>query len=377
MANSPHSLADHVLTTFFDLWPTLSRDPAELARRLARRASLMLARPPRAYCIPLRSNDTRLNPRNLSIVLSTDYDARRSHTVLLYGEDLRPLLEPVQLDPAGEDWLTVAQKLGTHENNLRYLMQKGFFDQRKIHLYQGKSGPATPILTYHGLLDPCSRSFLPPDPIWGCPIATRASALPLDFAQEIQREPQIASTRWGIDFIGWQWRCPLCYQLTDRVYYPMRVPCVEDYLNLHIPHRPPAPKPLFACATCHGVTHLSRADRDSWNVFVTYLTQGLLRGTDVEQPTWWHRRKNKPSTRPNARPAVRRYEVRDYLIDTDLTRDQIAQKMKISRATINMHVEDLYREYNVRCRDDLRKRVAMTEQMDTGAPTLKLTEKIA
>src|SRR5690349_20200874 len=60
---------DDIETAILDAWfdrvfPILQRDPRELARRLARRRSATLNRPPRPWCVALRANDARLTPSN-------------------------------------------------------------------------------------------------------------------------------------------------------------------------------------------------------------------------------------------------------------------------------------------------------------------------
>src|SRR4051794_17448574 len=88
--------------------PTLQRTPAELRRRLARRAQALLRSPPRAWCLAIRASDTRLGSLSLSSILNPP----SSHRILVASEDLRRLCSPVRLDWPGESLADVARKLG-------------------------------------------------------------------------------------------------------------------------------------------------------------------------------------------------------------------------------------------------------------------------
>src|SRR6202008_4833151 len=57
-----------ILTAWYAIFPRLKSEPTELARRLARRRSTLLSRPPRAWCLAIRASDTRINPATACIV---------------------------------------------------------------------------------------------------------------------------------------------------------------------------------------------------------------------------------------------------------------------------------------------------------------------
>src|SRR5687768_16324033 len=90
---------------WFKLKPTLLKDPQELARRLARRRTPLLQRPPRAWCLGLRANDTRITPTNACIVpehaVDKDYPRHKgkllAHDVRLEKLLLKLLGGPVEL----------------------------------------------------------------------------------------------------------------------------------------------------------------------------------------------------------------------------------------------------------------------------------------
>src|SRR3954468_22722037 len=103
-----------------DAWqrvrPTLLADAAELARRLARRRTPTLLRPPRAWCLAVRASDTRINPAAAAIVPEHAVSPRGAphvtnpraptrylpHEVTLDAPLLRMLCRPVYIDPPGE-----------------------------------------------------------------------------------------------------------------------------------------------------------------------------------------------------------------------------------------------------------------------------------
>lgn len=362
------TLTDLVLSAFLTHWPRLKNDPAELAARLQRRGHALLNRPPRAWCIALRAGDTRITPLYAAIDEHDAYENRHPHTVHVTAKLVQRLCQPVFIGAWGEPATDVAAKLGVHPQGLNHLMRIGFFRARYVQGLGGKRGKPVPILHHDGPLDPQSRSFRPPLPAWGGLWQYHANAFRSafdgvsgeGFVQPILREPEFHNTRWGDRFQGWVWRCPGCNRTTPKLYFPLPVPIVERFLNLQ-PSASEAdacniefPLPTFACGRCHHVTNLSRVDRNSWNEFVTYLTAGLLYGREVPMPADWVERTNTKVKRPNARPAVRRADICRLLVETDLTRDQIAEAIGLRRGTINMHVEDVYKQFGVHSREALR-----------------------
>src|SRR5687767_2771239 len=102
---------DHAL---LDAWqklkPWFERDPDELNRRLARRRSPTLMRPPREWCIAVRASDHRITPWIEPMVteramyvpnhVSTRY--RQPHTVTLTKPLLQKLGGAVRVDAPHE-----------------------------------------------------------------------------------------------------------------------------------------------------------------------------------------------------------------------------------------------------------------------------------
>lgn len=125
--------------SFARIYSHLKQNPAELARRLARRRLPSLTRPPRATCVTLRANDTRLDesfhyvqpnePRHrmtscayqrwyTRALLTGEIPARQSLTIT--KSLLQRLTEPVSFpDPVST--AVAARRLGVCEHALRRL----------------------------------------------------------------------------------------------------------------------------------------------------------------------------------------------------------------------------------------------------------------
>jgi hypothetical protein len=97
----------------------LRADPPELARRVARRRSITLARPLRAWCLAIRASDRRLaswadcRPGHALRLNSPAHPYRfAQHEVVLTARALRALCGSVYIAPPGEPLNDVARKLG-------------------------------------------------------------------------------------------------------------------------------------------------------------------------------------------------------------------------------------------------------------------------
>ena len=373
------SLTDHVLNAFLHHWPRIRPDPRELQARLQRRHRVMLQRPPRAWCIALRAGDTRMTAWNTILDDCHAIDHKRPHQVTIDKPLVERLCKEVCIHPLGESWIDVAARLGVHHTSLRRQMTNGFFTVRRILHYGGSRGRAVPVLTRSGELDPCSRSFLPPDGYWGNAWRRRGDCFPDDFTQAIDREPVIAPP--PLNFRCWVWRCPGCGGRTDTIYFPLRVPWIEDYLQLTLPdgvtidEANAAPEPLstFACGRCHRVNHISRADGNGWNEFITTLTCGLLYGREVPKPADWHARSTVAFKVSRPRPAVRRNEVRDLLVNTDLSRAQIAEQLGVKVSAVDTLAAKLYDQHGVHSREELHERVKLMSPSLAGDSSVALT----
>ena len=184
-----------------DAWqrvkPQLLADRDELARRLARRRTPTLARPPRAWCLAVRASDRRINPASAMIVPEHAVDQRDRehpgrflrHDVLLDAKLLDRLCIPVRIDPPGEPWDDVAKKLGVNYCGLRTARISGVVHTHHIPRLGGRRGRPVPLLYTDQLLDPGSRGFVNSDPLWGWTARYLTHRLDRDFHQTIRRVP--------------------------------------------------------------------------------------------------------------------------------------------------------------------------------------------
>lgn len=163
-----------ILTAWNRVAQRLSSDCDELAHR--RRA--LLLRPPRAWCLAVRAADTRINPFTARVVPEdaayprshVTGEARRTHRyspheVTLDTPLLKKLCAPVTIDPLGLPHDQVAQKVGVTSMGLHTARINGVLRARYVRNLGGRRGRPIPMLYSHQPLDPCSRSFAPPDPL--------------------------------------------------------------------------------------------------------------------------------------------------------------------------------------------------------------------
>src|SRR5436190_1791634 len=168
-------------------------DPDELRRRLARRRSKSLTRPPRAWCIAIRASDRRITPAHWVIfpehALDLDHPEHPyqpiEHEVTIQKHAIRRYCNPVSF--SAEDAADVAKILGVSPSALLYSRSRGLFDERYIQGLGGKRGKPVPLLSPHGqLLDPgFARFYARPHPAWGPDWEFFSRQFPADFEQTI------------------------------------------------------------------------------------------------------------------------------------------------------------------------------------------------
>ncbi|HEX8522241.1 MAG TPA: hypothetical protein VF669_08285, partial [Tepidisphaeraceae bacterium] len=181
-----------IRTTWLRLSQSLS--PADLHRRLARRNSALLRRPPRAWCLALRASDTRLTPFQTSLP-----DWNTPNAVALEAPDLKKLCAPVRLEPPGQTLDQVAALLGVSRCGLRYARLKGVFQTRHIPAHRGQWGRPRPLLYCNHDLDPAAPLFRPPDPGWSWTARFLIARLPDDLHVTLIRVPVISSRTRDLD----------------------------------------------------------------------------------------------------------------------------------------------------------------------------------
>src|SRR5712671_5382371 len=116
-----NDVARLVLEAWQKLGPNIMADPDVLARRLARRRSALLTRPPRAWCLALRASDRRITPAHWVIspehAMDLDHPAHPyepiEHEVTIRVHALRKYCRAVRTDSWGEQVDEVCKRLGT------------------------------------------------------------------------------------------------------------------------------------------------------------------------------------------------------------------------------------------------------------------------
>jgi DNA-binding NarL/FixJ family response regulator len=353
-----------ILAAWSDVLPRLRNDPTELARRVGRRQRLTLTRPPRAWCIGLRANDTRIDIANASIVPEDALDPNEpdfpaAHDVRIDKPLLQKICPSVRLDGWGEEVTDVARYLGCRPNSLRTPRKQDLFVHRYVKGLAGKIGANVPILHSDHTLAPNHRLRQRPDRIWGTTWDDLPDQLPDDFFQDIQREPifqewrravrgRIKPGRVPIDirgrFDGFAWECPGCKKLVRYLFYAMppldMTKLLAQKLAIDDADALPTPPPMFACYKCHRVRFTGRADRNDWNHIIAYLTGGLLYGREVTKPAWYTPDRKRPYRPQLHRPAPRRGQVLRRLMNGWSIR-KIAADLQIGIRAVHNHIRIL------------------------------------
>jgi DNA-binding NarL/FixJ family response regulator len=363
-----------ILEAWEKLGPGIMEDPEELHRRLARRRSALLTRPPRAWCLCLRASDRRITAMDWILTPMHAMDLNHpehpyepiEHTVTIHVHGLRKFCRPVRTDSRGELVEDVAKNLGApRKAPLLRARSSGLFTERRIRGLAGRHGRyPVPLIHSWQALDPSGPVFRKPDVLWGSLWEFLPDMVPDDFEQTILRKPTF--TRWGaargshrnnappdhlytddVRFNGWRWICPSCKQQVHKIYYPIAPQTLFDYLgydparsktaqaqsNEYLPcdvDDVPTPPACFACVTCHRVNGLERTTSAGWNTIVSWLSRGMLYGHEVQKPSWYRHQRKIARHRKLGRPAHKRDAVFNRL-RLGWTVPQIALNMKISR----------------------------------------------
>ncbi|HEX8524690.1 MAG TPA: hypothetical protein VF669_20715, partial [Tepidisphaeraceae bacterium] len=144
------NLKSKILSTWTRLTSTTTGHPLDLDKRLSRRRSAMMQRPPRACCLAIRAADHRIT--DATAILTPSPLARHDptthkpvfnhipHTVTIDSELIHKLCLPVCIDPPGEPAYRIAARLGVHPNTLTTGRLSGFFHTRYVPLLNGRRG---------------------------------------------------------------------------------------------------------------------------------------------------------------------------------------------------------------------------------------------
>ena len=182
--------------------PRLERDAAGLRRRLLRRRAALLQSPPRAWCLAVRASDTRLSdetrvnrPDELSPPLHPSSfrlhpsSPHSPHQLTLDSDDLRELCAPVELLAPGEPLAVVADRLGTTRSGLLNARIKKRFHTHHVGALDGHWGKPHPMLYAPGPLDPATRGFPAPDPLFSITSKMIGSRIPDRIRAKLVRVP--------------------------------------------------------------------------------------------------------------------------------------------------------------------------------------------
>src|SRR5262245_14511014 len=124
-----------LLSAWQRLQPLIQRDPDELARRLARRRTGIMLRPPRAWCLAVRASDQRIHPGVAACVPEdaaypysaidpalrkyAEFCPLRQHQVTLDAKLLRRLSRPYYVPAPGLEMADIARDLGVSISTLK------------------------------------------------------------------------------------------------------------------------------------------------------------------------------------------------------------------------------------------------------------------
>jgi DNA-binding CsgD family transcriptional regulator len=303
------------------------------------------------------------------------------HTVLLHAGLMEELCGGVVVGPE-EHEVEVAKRLGVRRQTLMRARRRGVFEVRK---FQGGKGQMEPLLSSNGAaLDPCSGSlFRPPDPIWGSRWHWGAEAIPWGFSQRVwrvpvyvgiggRREERVQGSGVGVQeegggtpapkstnerFMGWRWVCPGCGGRVRMLFYPLPRRTIPQFLGETFAENEAdearSPPGTFACAGCHGIKRAPiRAVRERWNEFISWVTDGLVYGHEIEMPKWMMkadriRSRNRPyGKRVREEMTARQKEVLGMVMEGRSYRE-IGRELGIRREVVGGHVKKICRRYLV------------------------------
>src|SRR4051812_23720593 len=122
----PEELEQNIRDAWLRLRQQILSNPQDLQKRLARRRSKTLTRPPRAWCIAIRASDRRITPIHWVITPERAMDLNHpehpyepiEHEVTIQTHAIRRYCHPVSF--SREDAEDVAKMLGVSSGTLRH-----------------------------------------------------------------------------------------------------------------------------------------------------------------------------------------------------------------------------------------------------------------
>jgi len=159
------------------------------------------------------------------------------------------------------------------------------------------------------------------------------------------REPKSLGSH---EFRGWLWLCPVCDKPVKMLYLPLSpMELMPQSLEAWMSEREALRR--FACRDCQHVTAFRHAHRNYWNEVVSYLSWGLLYGSEVQRPPSWTQSPKRSRPKLGLQPATRkRHEALAKRLMEGWTNGQIAAELGISYCTVVGRIARLYAERRVR-----------------------------
>jgi len=422
---------DHIDLNLFNAWRDIralcERDPEEALRRFRRSRNELCMRPLRAMCLCLRASDTRIHEGSAifeldrSITLGLDQsiaDAVRrgaEHTVMLDGETIKRLLEPVFIPWPGVPQVEAAARLGISDRSLHQWMKKNAGTVRLVQHVNarsiGKRGKPVPMVYTPGAVDPNSPQGFPPDGVFGSLWQTQHEHVPDHYELRARRVPQRRFFSDGFKQLGWSWVCPgrtarvgsvmgtedggfmlrspgdevmikPCGRITRYLFMPVPVWTVGRAMGFTDGMMMPETSGLrgeweagsggpgdegadglrsFACKHCWRVQNVTMTASRGWNQAVSHWSGGLLQGHEVPRPM-----QEAPETRRRdfvAKPQEKHQRKREAIIDLmmqGLERVEIARQLKMALHNVDSHTKVIYREHGVHSRAELAAKLGRT-----------------
>lgn len=255
-----------------------------------------------------------------------------------------------------------------------------------IHRKRGRGMPMAMVYT-PSPIDPNHEAGLPPDRVWGSVWQYLHEKLPENFLQRFERVPR--HTKSG-RFRGWHWVCPGlldsegkhrgCGKLVRAVYAPMPIWTLPQSGAQRFALEMPKDSGLvgtwhpgeheqkvgegrraFACRYCWNISYPRMSDGTGWNEFVSYISGGLLRGSEVERPLDEAplRRRNRPE-QPRRRKAARCEEAVTHLL-SGLSARQIGKRMGLTKAGAQSHIRRAMQREGVSSTKELIEKLKQRE----------------
>lgn len=354
----------------------------------------MMNRPPRAWCVAIRANDTRIHSGSAVIVpeeaghLSGHYRGveyvPREHEVTLDAPLVRRLCAAVYTDKPYSPIPEMMRRLGCSLHNIRAAIRAGVFTVTKISGLGGKWGRPIPLIYSPHPLDPGARLRQHADPVWGTMWRYVCERVPDDLKQTIRRVPERkGAVLPGMKSTGWKWICPGCGDRCRTIFHPLPPLVWVQLLNREFHDTDPShPDALhkgnntFACMKCHQVLYFSRLGYRQWNHLISHLSGGLLYGHEVSRPGWYvEERKRNFHPILRREPSKRRMQVLEMLLAGQGV-TAIARELGLSKSAVGTYASQVYRQKGVRGVGELRRRFGRSLS-DALAGCLEALDKVS